>query len=71
MRKPNSKYKDFYQFLITQQYDKNTCMEINEYNTEEAKIMLMFMQKQITNTTDNTIKGICNTETYNIRKGII
>ena len=33
--------------------------------------MLMFIQKQITNTSDNTIKGICNTQRYNIRKGII
>ena len=70
MRKPNSRYKDFYQFLITQQYNKNTSMEIKEYDAEEAEIMLMFLQKQITNKSEN-LKGVCNTQTYNIKKGII
>ena len=65
MRKPNSKYKDFYQFLITQQYNKNTSMEINEYDAEEAEIMLMFTQKQL------QVQLITQSKEYVIHKHII
>ena len=45
-------------------------MEIKEYDAEEAEIMLMFLQKEITDKSEK-LKGICNTQTYNIKKGII
>ena len=46
-RNLNTKYKDYYQFLMNQQNNKNPTMEIKEYDSEEAEIMLMFTQHQI------------------------
>ena len=68
---PNTKYKDFYQFLMNQQNNKNPNLEIKEYNSDEAEIMLMFMQHQITKTANAKITGVCNSQKCNLRKGIL
>ena len=46
-------------------------MEIKEYDSKEAEIMLMFMQHQITKTSNAKITGVCDSQTYNLRKGIL
>ena len=38
---------------------------------EIKEIMFMFMQHQITNTTNAKITEVCNSQTYNLRKGIV
>ena len=46
---------------MNQQNDKNPNMEIKEYDSEEAKIMLMYVQHQISKTRYAKIVGVCNT----------
>ena len=43
LRQPNTKYRDFYQFLINHEKQTNSNMEINKYDSEDAQVMLMFM----------------------------
>ena len=71
IRKPNTKYRDFYQFLINQQNINHSNLEIQEYDEEEATVMAMFMQKYINKPEHPKITGVCNTQTYNLRKGIL
>ena len=70
-RNSNTKFKDFYQFFIYQQNNKNANMEIKEYDGEEAEIMLMFMQHQIAKIPNAKNTGVCNSQTNNQRKGIL
>ena len=46
-------------------------MEIKEYDSEDANIMLMFMQYQIMKTPNAKITGVCNSQTFNLSKGIL
>ena len=70
-RNTNTKYKDFHQFLMNQQNNKNPNIQIKEYDSEEAKIMLIFMQHQNSKTRNAKITGVCNSQTYNLRRGIL
>ena len=44
IRQPNKKYQDVNQFILKQELNQNTDMEVREYNEQEAKIMLMFFR---------------------------
>ena len=56
-KNPNTKYKYYYQCLMNQQKNKNPNMEIKEYDSKEAKIMLMFIQYQISKTQNTKYKN--------------
>ena len=70
-RQRNKKYQDFYQFIVKQEINENTNMEVREYNEQDAKIMLMFLQNLIPNNKDTKLIGVCNTTTYSLKKGIL
>ena len=44
-------------------------MEVREYNEQEVKIMLMFLQNQNPNNQKTKFTGVCNTTTYSLKKG--
>ena len=71
MKQPITKYKDFYPFLMNQENHNKYNMEIKEYENYEAEAMLLFMQYQITKTENAKITSVCNSQTYNPRKGIL
>ena len=62
LRQPNTKCKDLYQFLINHEKQTNSNIEINEYDSEDAQVMLMFMQQQITRAANTKTTGVCNTQ---------
>ena len=45
-------------------------MEVREYNEQEAKIMLTFLQNLNPNSKKIKLAGVCNTTTYSLNKGI-
>ena len=46
MQQPNKTYQDLYLFILKQELNENTNMEVRGYNDQEAKIMLIFLQNQ-------------------------
>ena len=67
----NKKYQSFYQFILKQEINENTNMEVREYNEQEAKIMIMFLWNLNPNNKETKFTGVCNTTTYSIKKGIL
>ena len=71
MQHPNKKYQDFYEFVLKQEINENTNMEVREYDEQDDKIISMFLQNQNTNSKETQLAGMCNTTTYSLKKGIL
>ena len=70
-RQPNRKYQEFYHFFLKQKIDGITNIEVREYNEQETKILLMFLQNLNPNNKETKLTGICNATTYSLKKGIL
>ena len=63
-RQPNRKYKDYFQYFSSQEGK----FEIEEYNSQEAQLIANFSEMFEYKNHDQ--KGICNTQTYSLNKGL-
>ena len=70
-QQPNRKYQDFYQFIMNQETNEITDMEVRKYDNYDAKIMSMLIQNKLTCNKQAKIAGLCNTNTYSLNKGIL
>ena len=71
-RKPNTKYQDFYQFILSQELEnKNKHIELKQYDELDAQVISLFLQNKVPNKEERNITGVCNTNTFNIKKGIL
>ena len=46
-------------------------MEIKQYDKKDAQNISLFLQNQLSKAKDNNLTGVCNTNTYNFKKGIL
>ena len=46
-------------------------MEEKQYDEQDAQIISLFIQNQLSKTNNSNLTGVCNTNTYNLRKGIL
>ena len=56
---------------MNQETNGNIDMEVKEYDKYDAKIISMFMQNNNMGNHQTLIAGVCNTNTYNLNKGIL
>ena len=70
-RQPNRKYQDFYHFIMNQETNENTDMEVKEYDKYDTKIISMFVQNKKICNKQTKIVGVCNTKTCSLNKGIL
>ena len=46
-------------------------MEIKQYDKKDAQNISLFLQNQLSKAKDNNLTGVCNTNTYNLKQGIL
>ena len=68
MRQPNRKYQDLYWFLLKEEINGHSDIVVKQYDTQEVKIISMFMHSQISQIKQKNVTGICNAQTYGLEK---